>query len=259
MGEVTRRATGESMREVWPTSRPLDETALAALYRMPPPERPSVRTNFVSTLDGSVQGPDGRSGTINTGTDIELFALQRALCDAVLVGAGTARTEGYRAVELSAAQHGARSAAGLTGVPPLVVVSRSLRLDPGITGDPDATAAGQVIVVAAAAGDAGRLTEAGVEVLRCPGRSGVDLRKALALLHDRGLTRVLCEGGPTLHRQLLADDLVGEVCLTLVGEMVAGLGARVTHGPAVSARFELAHLLVDGEGTLFGRWLARTA
>ena len=60
-----------------------------------------LRTNFVATLDGSVQGPDGRSGSINTASDHHVFALHRALADAVVVAGGTARNEGYRAVDLA--------------------------------------------------------------------------------------------------------------------------------------------------------------
>ena len=68
--------------------------------------------NFVTSLDGSVQGPDGRSGSINTASDHHVFALHRALADAVVVGAGTARTEGYRAVDLAPWQQAIRQAGG---------------------------------------------------------------------------------------------------------------------------------------------------
>ena len=79
-------------------ARDLDDAALVELYRFPvPPDRAFLRSNFVMSLDGSVQGPDGRSGSINTESDHHVFALQRALADAVIVGAGTARAEGYRA------------------------------------------------------------------------------------------------------------------------------------------------------------------
>ena len=72
--------------------RRVDESELIELYRLPAPEgRGWLRTNFVMSLDGSVQGPDGRSGTINTASDHHVFALQRALADAVLVGANTVR------------------------------------------------------------------------------------------------------------------------------------------------------------------------
>ena len=50
----------------------LTEAELAALYAYPEEtvaERPWVRANFVTTLDGAVTGDDGRSGSINTGAD----------------------------------------------------------------------------------------------------------------------------------------------------------------------------------------------
>lgn len=257
------------MQQVWPpgltrTTTAPDDAAAGAdlspedvqrLYRMPDGAELFVRTNFVSSLDGSVQGPDGRSGTINTPSDVRLFGWLRALSNVVLVGAGTVRAEGYRAVQLTTDQRAVREAAGLDGVPTLVVVSRSLRLDPSIA---DAADGGQVIVVTGAVGDDADLVAAGVEIMRTPGPGGVDLRRALGRLCGRGLSRVVCEGGPSLHRQLIADGLVDEVCLTVVGEVVGGFGPRLVDGPAVAAAFHLAHLLVDDDGTLFGRW-RRTA
>ena len=73
---------------------------------------PTVRSNFVATLDGSIQGLDGRSGSINTDSDHEIFALHRALADVILVGAGTVRGEGYRAVDLQPWQRSLRAGGG---------------------------------------------------------------------------------------------------------------------------------------------------
>jgi len=229
----------------------ISDADVQRLYRMPDDASLFVRTNFVSSLDGSVSGSDGRSGTINTPTDVRLFGWLRAFSDLVLVGAGTVRAEGYRAVQLTDDQRAVREAAGLTGVPTLVVVSRSLKLDPAIAHAADA---GQVIVITGAVGDDADLISAGVEIMRAPGPGGVDLRRALGWLSDRGLSRVVCEGGPSLHRQLLADDLVDEVCVTLVAQIIGGFGPRLVDGPPVSASFSLGHLLVDDDGTLFGRW-----
>jgi riboflavin biosynthesis pyrimidine reductase len=60
------------------------------------PDRPWLRVNMVSTVDGAAQGPDGRSGTINNDVDKRVFDLLRVDADALVVGAGTVRTEGYR-------------------------------------------------------------------------------------------------------------------------------------------------------------------
>ena len=49
---------------------PLSRDDLVALYRWPGGNGTAhVRSNFVATLDGSVQGLDGRSGSINTESD----------------------------------------------------------------------------------------------------------------------------------------------------------------------------------------------
>ena len=249
------------MQQVWPiglhpttasatSGAGLTDAQIQQLYRMPDEGRLFVRTNFVTSLDGSVQGPDGRSGTINTTNDQRLFGWQRALSNIILAGAGTARAEEYRAVRLTDEQRAVRSEAGLSGEPTLVVVSRSLKLDPSIADE----AGGQVIVITGAVGDDDHLTDAGVEIMRAPGPGGVDLRRALGWLAERGLTRVVCEGGPSLHRQLLAEELVDEICQTMVGDVVGGYGPRLVDGPPVSASFTLAHLVIDVDGTLFGRW-----
>ena len=113
--------------------RRVDESELIELYRLPAPEgRGWLRTNFVMSLDGSVQGPDGRSGTINTASDHHVFALQRALADAVLVGANTVRSEGYRAIDLEPWQLEIREQEGLAPYPVLVIISASADLDPVI-------------------------------------------------------------------------------------------------------------------------------
>lgn len=81
------------------------------------PSGPWLRANMVTTVDGATQGPDGLSGSINNAADHEVFHLLRRTADVVLVGAGTARAEGY----------------GPAAVP-MVVVGHEL--PPGLVGDP---------------------------------------------------------------------------------------------------------------------------
>jgi len=59
------------------------------------PDEPWLRVNFVASVDGSAQGSDGRSGTINNDVDVEVFHRLRRSADVILVGAGTARAEEY--------------------------------------------------------------------------------------------------------------------------------------------------------------------
>jgi riboflavin biosynthesis pyrimidine reductase len=60
-------------------------------------ERPFVAVNFVATLDGRAT-IGGRSGPIGSETDTEMLVGLRTRFDAVMIGAGTKRAEGYEKV-----------------------------------------------------------------------------------------------------------------------------------------------------------------
>ena len=240
---------------------PISDDALTVLYRQQPPTEPDricLRTNFVSTLDGSITGADGRSGTINTPSDHHLFAVHRALSDAIVVGAGTVRAEGYRAVDLLGWQRELRAREGLVAYPTLVIISNSGHVDTTVA-TPERGPGGPVMMITARAADHARLAalqDAGVEVVRQP-TERVDLVGMADLLAARGLTRVLSEGGPRLHRDLLAADLVDEISLTLSPMMVAGPGPRSTSGPGLPhpRHFVLQHALHADDETLFTHYV----
>jgi len=228
---------------------------LAGLYAVPvpsPDHRVFLRTNFISTIDGAAQGPDGRSGTLNNASDRALFALQRALADVILVGAGTVRDEGYGPVELAPDSLVVRRAAGRDEhPPPIAVVSASLNLSGKILTDP------RTIVVTVGSAPAERRAElAGrVDVAVC-GDDSLDLVAVVDALADRGHRSVLCEGGPTLVGGLAAADLIDELCVTTAPVLLGGTFARMLTTDALDPmpRWRPASLLVDDEGYLFGRW-----
>jgi len=239
----------------------LAETELQHLYRHPLPSgRPVwLRSNFVTSLDGSISGADGRSGSINTASDQHVFALHRAHADAVLVGAQTVRAEGYRAVDLQPWQWAIRAEEGLSPFPLLAIVSRSLDLDPGLARHGDREV-GPVMVLTSARKSADQIapfTAAGIEVVQVPGDDGVDLTSATRRLADAGCSRVLCEGGSRLHRDLLAADLLDEMSLTLSPVVVGGDGRRTTAGAPLPdpPAFRLASALHADDGTLFLNYL----
>lgn len=233
----------------------LDQPALVELLRFPVPAADAwLRTNFVATVDGSITGPDASSGSISPDSDQHQFALHRALCDAVVVAGGTARAEGYRAVDLTDWQRDVRAAEGLAPYPTLVVVTGSAELDPQIA-TPAQGAGGPVVVATTTSAPASRLDPlraAGIEVLQ-RGADEVDLRAVLDDLAGRGQPRLLCEGGPALHRALLALGLVDEVLLTHAPQLVAGPGSRITRGEGLDdpVGLALSYVLRADDDALF--------
>jgi 5-amino-6-(5-phosphoribosylamino)uracil reductase len=83
-----------------------------------------------------------------------------------------------------------------------------------------------------------------------------ELTAPAILAHLGAVGVVLCEGGPSLAGQFVADGLVDEVNLTLAPKMISGRSARMTHGtpadPPVGMRLDRA---LVGEESLFLRYL----
>lgn len=209
-----------------------------------------VRANMVASADGAA-ALHGRSAGLSGPADRQVLSVLRGLADVVLVGAGTVRAEGYGPVRPSAERRARRRAAGLTEVPPIAVVSARLDLDPG--GDFFARAEARPLVVTVADADA-RPFRGHADVV-VAGDTALDVPTALDALADRGLTRVLCEGGPRLLGALLAADRLDELCLTLSPLLAGGSAPRITgHAELPNpARLTVRHLL-EQDGYLFVRY-----
>jgi len=238
------------------TDRDSTLQALADLYAYPDP-MPSygwVRANMVSSLDGSASGADGVSSSISSPVDRATFGVLRGLADVILVGAGTVRTEGYRAPVPNPAFADRRKAAGQLPAPALAVVTRSGRLprDTGLFSGTSPT----YIVTTATSDLAAMRALAGPDHVIVAGDEDLDVEDIIRVLASRGLGRVLLEGGPSLLGSLLAAGGVDEVCLTWSPLLVAGTGPRIASGPPARLTARPAHLIA-AEDVLLGRWLVQ--
>jgi riboflavin biosynthesis pyrimidine reductase len=206
---------------------------LEDLYK--PPRLPWLRVNMVSTVDGAANGESGKSGSINNEADKAVFAALRAQADAIIVGAGTARTEGYR----------------VTTVPLVVVSHRGTVPEQLRNAEP-----GKVLIAlpASSVGLADARTILGVDNVIVVGESQVDLVELKTVLVARGLMNLLSEGGPSLLRDLIDSGAADELTLTIVPRAIGGVHPRILSGDAVSADLELA-VLLEAEGTLLARYL----
>jgi riboflavin biosynthesis pyrimidine reductase len=196
-----------------------------------PEDRPFVFVNMVSTIDGRAQ-LSGSTGALGEAADLEMLLELRAIADAVLIGTGTLRVEGYARLIGSEERRARREAAGLAGDPTAVLLSRSLDVpwEAGLFAD-----ASQPVLVYTATDAEGELpdTAAPVEVVRLPDPSPTAM---LADLRARGIAALLSEGGPTLNSAMLGSGLVDELFLTIAPQITGEPGAiRIVEGDGLAA------------------------
>jgi diaminohydroxyphosphoribosylaminopyrimidine deaminase/5-amino-6-(5-phosphoribosylamino)uracil reductase len=191
---------------------------------------PLVTYKAALSLDGKVAAAGGDARWISGDESRRRVHAMRAAVDAVMVGAGTVRRDDpsltVRMVE---------------GRDPVrVVVSRSGTLPADSALVRTAVETPTLVLATRVAGDARRdLESCGVEVLEM---GDGDLRAGLALLAERGLLDVLCEGGPGLAGALLREGLVDRVAL-FVAPLLIGRGAPdLVALPAVAAVAEALRL-----------------
>lgn len=247
------------MHLLLPESRPdLSDADLLDLYAWPEGRR-YLRANMVATIDGAVRGPDDTAETISNPDDKRVFKLLRHTSDAVIIGAGTVATEGVGPIPVPEEARHRRAERGQAPRPTLVVVSNRASLPPtarAVTGERGAS----TLMVVAGAADPGRVEDLrGVCEVLVLGDDTVDLPALLDELAERGLTRLLSEGGPTLLAALLPH--LDELCLSTVPQLlgaVPGQPPRPTPdllgGHVVAPRSaRLGHLIV-AKDTLLASW-----
>jgi riboflavin-specific deaminase-like protein len=236
-----------AFRRLWPTleAGPLSEEEILAAYPTPDGQ-PLVRVNFVSSVDGSVT-LEGRSAPLGGPGDRKVLGLLRVACDAVVVGAGTVRVEGYSPLRTAEARRRLRVNRGRTADPVLVMVTRRLEFDPADARFTEAAQRPVVVTTEETAAQVGGRFAAVADVLGF-GSGEVDLAAAIPALAERGLRHLLCEGGPHLFGSLLEANLVDELCLTLAPKLVGPGAGRIVAGPPSEVReLALNHILAAGD------------
>jgi riboflavin biosynthesis pyrimidine reductase len=185
------------------------------------PDGRRVLVNFVATLDGQVTREGGSTALGGEG-DHAMFHALREVVDGVLAGTGTLRAERYGRLVRVPERRERRAARGLDPDPVMLVITRSGRVpwSAPLFGVPE-----QRVLIAGPA-EVPRDVRADVEVIDV-----VEPRDALDAFADRGVERVLCEGGPALTHSLLTEGLVDELFLTIDPSVSGGDGLRIVTGP----------------------------
>jgi riboflavin-specific deaminase-like protein len=260
MHEVLRIYAVVSFSRIFPDRAPLSAVDAAAGFGpvdRAPPGRPYLGVNMVATADGKAT-IDGRSGPIGNEADRELFHELRAHVEAVLVGAGTVRTERYGPLVRDPGRRERRLARGLDPDPLAVIVSGRLDLPLDL---PLLQAPEQRVVIVTAADHELPDVPAKVDYIRGAGDgSFVALAPAIHELRARfGVRSVLCEGGPLLNSELLRYELVDELWLTVAPKLAGGASTTIVSGAALDPPEDLAlvWVLESGDDHLFLRYRVR--
>lgn len=198
------------------------------------PARPRIVANFAISVDGKISSSRYEGAGFSSRLDRDRVDQLRSEADAVIVGAGTIRSEDPPLHIRDPARRHQRREAGRPEELIVVVVSASGRIDPAARFLRDPAAARYLAVPEdlpddaltrlAPAIDAGTLS-----VLRL-GSGGVDLRALVARLAQRGCRTLLCEGGGELLASLLAADLLDELRVTLCPTLIGGRQAPTLVG-----------------------------
>jgi riboflavin biosynthesis pyrimidine reductase len=238
-------------------ARLVEEIDLTEQAASGPSSRPYVLLNMVSTADGRAT-LSGRSGAIGGQADKALFLGLRTIVDGVMAGAGTVRAERYRRLVRDESHRAARRERGLAEEPLACIVSGRLALSEEIPllADPQA----HVAILTASQASLPQGCKAEIEYVRAMRDGMLDLAGAMGQLReDHGIRTLLCEGGPHLISQLLHEELVDELFLSLSPLLASGDATgetlRILSGPELDPPVSLELVSVyEHESHLFLRY-----
>lgn len=247
--------------------------------------RPFVLLSVATSLDGHIDDASPQRLILSNAEDLDRVDAERAAADAILVGASTVAADDPRLLVRSDARRADRVARGLPPSPTKVAITRSGRgLDPTAkfftTGDGEklvyvmeaaaehtaaAPASAGTTVAAAAVAPAARPAAAGATPPAAPAPALADLQRrlaglatviaapdlpaVLADLAERGVARLMVEGGTRTSTAFLTAGLVDELQV-VVAPLLVGDPAAPRLAAAPADRMELVDLRRVGDCAL---------
>jgi 5-amino-6-(5-phosphoribosylamino)uracil reductase len=165
------------------------------------------------SIDGYVDSPGDERLLLSNDADFDRVDEVRAGCDAILVGAGTVRVDNPRLLIRDESRRIARIARGLPPDPIKVTVTSTCDLDPAAKffalGEADK------LVYCATPAVPGAEEKLGKVATVVDGGAPVDLARVVTDLGERGVRRLMVEGGGTIHTGFLTAGLADELQLVV--------------------------------------------
>jgi 5-amino-6-(5-phosphoribosylamino)uracil reductase len=187
-------------------------------------DRPYTLLSCSMSIDGYVAGASERRLLLSNDADFDRVDEVRAGCDAILVGAATVRKDNPRLLIRARSRMARRAAGGLAPSPIKVTVTSKAHLDP--CADFFTLGSGEKLVYCASPS-----VKLARERLRSvatviDGGQPVEMGRMSEDLYDRGVRRLMVEGGGTVHTQFLEAGLADELQLVVAPFFVGDSRAR---------------------------------
>lgn len=184
-------------------------------------KRPYILLNHAVSLDGKISTEQRDPVRFTSRIDRRLMDEIRADADAVLIGAGTLRAEDPPVRIRSARRRDERRRKGKSPHPVSVILSRSMRFPrAGRYWEDDQVE--RIIATTRQVKDDEVLPYKDLAEVIQVGRTTVDLHEFCRILSDRGIGRLLVEGGGEVNMAFWNAGLVDEVYLTLCPVVIGG-------------------------------------
>lgn len=193
-------------------------------------DRPRVIANFAVTADGKVTTRNRTPADFTSPRDKRRLLEIRAKADAILVGRNTVATDAMSMRLGDRALREKRRAKGLPAEPLRVIVSASGKLDPAgkVFRSPGRR---RIVFSTLRMPDATRgalVSRGDLHLLDADAIPLEDVLTALRQIYD--VRTLVCEGGPTIFRQLVGLDAVDELYLTVAPRIFGGADAPTLAG-----------------------------
>jgi 5-amino-6-(5-phosphoribosylamino)uracil reductase len=191
--------------------------------------RPHVLLSVAVSVDGHIDDGGGHRFPLSNADDFDHVDRIRAESDAILVGAGTLRADNPRLLVNSAERRAARVAANRSEHPVKVTVSETGDLDP----EWNFWHHGGAKLVYSTDEGARRASAAlgGLADVVALGER-IDFGVLLDDLGDRGVGRLMVEGGERVHTEFLAAGLADEIRMAVAPMLIGRATAPRFLGPA---------------------------
>jgi|TARA_B100000959_G_C14739925_1_gene524617 2,5-diamino-6-(ribosylamino)-4(3H)-pyrimidinone 5'-phosphate reductase len=176
--------------------------------------RPEVILNCAASADGKISLPNRKQMAISNEKDFERVHKLRSECDAIIVGIGTIIEDNpFLTV---------RNNSGAKPIRVILDTSCRIPIDSNVLN-------GESETIIAVGNKSGKNNLETAEIIEC-GENMIDLTKLLNILRERGVKRVLVEGGETVMWSFLKEKLFDEHNVFFSSIIIGGTGTPTIAG-----------------------------